>query len=291
MQKQFYYRDLSIPQGDQNDENIPMLINCTGVTPTNRAFYSNNAIGRQDYYLQYVATGKMPCQFSNQTIDFHEDMFVVYRPHTPYCFWHEADNALCYYWIHFTGFYASALLDNLGIKTNQYHRIFPNQHQRDRIGNHFQRLFQEFIHRRPGFESACAAITTDILVALARGTDRLQSGDIRKLVTVQYLHSYFQENTPISQLAAMEHLSECRYRQVFRNHTGYSPGQYRTILRLQHACDLLTQTDQSVAQIAVNCGYDDVLYFHRLFKKHEGITPIQYRSRNRNAATMQTDIE
>ncbi len=281
MEKQFYYRDLTFPQGDQKCEDTPLLANCCGVTPTPRAFMSHNPVGRQDYYLQYVTDGQLPSLLDGETVDFHEDMFVLYRPHTPYRYWHEADHTMCYYWIHFTGYHIPALLESFDLETNRFYRIAPSHTLKSRICSYFHQLFQEFIHRRPGFDSACAAIVTSILVELARGTDRLQTGSLRKLKTIEYLHTHYDQDIPISALAAMEHLSISRYREVFHSVTGFSPSDYRTTLRLQHACNLLTTTELSMTQIAAECGYEDVLYFFRLFKKRQGLTPSQYRSQFR----------
>jgi len=118
---------------------------------------------------------------------------------------------------------------------------------------------------------------------------------MRKLETLAYLHSHFREETRIAELASMEHLSESRYRTVFRRHTGVSPGEYRIALRMQHACELLSQTDITVTEIAADCGYTDVLYFLRIFKNKIGMPPGEYRAQSRmnrdeNAAEEESEV-
>lgn len=83
----------------------------------------------------------------------------------------------------------------------------------------------------------------------------------------------------MGELAVMEHLSESRYRTVFRKQTGLSPREYRIALRMQHACDLLTSSTLSINEISAACGYSDELYFNRLFKRRIGVPPGEYRSR------------
>ena len=48
-------------------------------------------------------------------------------------------------------------------------------------------------------------------------------------------------------------------------------------VRLEHARDLLANTDLSVAIVGDACGYPDPNYFARLFRRHEGVTPGGYR--------------
>ena len=67
-------------------------------------------------------------------------------------------------------------------------------------------------------------------------------------------------------------------RQV-HNHKGCSIQAYVQQLRMEKAETLLCSTDDSVAEIATACGYNDVSYFTRVFKQcHDGTTPSSYRS-------------
>ncbi len=141
-------------------------------------------------------------------------------------------------------------------------------------------LTDEFGLRSVGFDNTCSALLTHILIDLSRGADKITAGPTRKLSSIAYLHSHYKENTDMAALAEMEHLSVSRYREVFRRHTGFSPTEYRTILRLRHACDLLASTDMPVSQIAGECGYNDPLYFFRIFKTKEKITPTEYKARS-----------
>ena len=48
--------------------------------------------------------------------------------------------------------------------------------------------------------------------------------------------------------------------------------------RLKHACMLLSTTDNSIIEFALDSGFENVPYFNRTFKKHIGIMPGEYRS-------------
>lgn len=276
-----YYRDVDRPGCDIHSDAEPLQLNCTGYYTNEKPFHMYNITGRQDFYLQYAAEGSLCVHSFGEPETFSAGMFVIYRPHDPYRYELLAGERIGYYWAHFTGFHVARMLAGLGLETGHIYRTDGDEAGKTRILSGFTRLFDEFATRRPGFDDACAAQLTAILVELTRGADKVSTGPVRRLASVAYLHSHYQEDTRIADLAAMEHLSESRYREVFRRHTGYSPGDYRTALRLQRACDLLTLTEDSVTEIADACGYADVLYFLRVFKQKKGMTPGEYRRRTR----------
>ena len=87
-------------------------------------------------------------------------------------------------------------------------------------------------------------------------------------------------NSPItrSELAETVSLSPTRFHAVFREAMGVAPMVYVRRLRLQHARELLLQTDRAVYEIAENCGFASPYYFCRVFRKYVGQTPTQFRA-------------
>ena len=67
-------------------------------------------------------------------------------------------------------------------------------------------------------------------------------------------------------------------RRCFKAETGRSPLAYLTTLRLSKAKQMLLETPhETVSNIATQCGFQDALYFSTCFKKHTGVSPLQYR--------------
>lgn len=288
MKIQSYYRVPSpkIHNGDFEINDEPLIVNCTGFwhrEPCESPIVTDRPSGRKDFYLIYMTDGCMDIGLDNGIERLEGGSFIIHAPRTPYYHVTPSSTSMSYLWVHFTGFHAKRLLTSLGIETRRIYKTDASDKKIKRICSALERLFAEFANRRPGFDSECASILTDILVKLAREADKVSSGKTRKLESIAYLHQHFKEETPITVLADMEHLCESRYREVFREHTGFSPGDYRTMLRIQHACELLEQTDYTMAKIALESGYTDVYYFLRIFKLKEGITPGEYRSRAREA--------
>lgn len=74
-------------------------------------------------------------------------------------------------------------------------------------------------------------------------------------------------------------MSESRFSHLFRQIMGVSPHQYFLKMRLEQAQGYLQDSDLSIAQIAQLTGFEDALYFSRLFKKYFGVAPSSYRGK------------
>ncbi len=69
------------------------------------------------------------------------------------------------------------------------------------------------------------------------------------------------------------------WRRFFREIAGVSPIRYLISYRLERACSLLVHTTQSVTDIALECGFENISYFIRKFREEKGCTPKEYRIR------------
>ena len=68
---------------------------------------------------------------------------------------------------------------------------------------------------------------------------------------------------------------------LFEEKTGSSPLRYLNYLRIQEACHYLDFTDMKISQISPLVGYEDSLYFSRLFTKTMGIPPSEYKAKKK----------
>ena len=94
---------------------------------------------------------------------------------------------------------------------------------------------------------------------------------------IELLEKSWNQELSLKELAASCNLSISHFRHLFFNTQKMSPLKYRDTLRLLHIKDQLMVEGLSIKEIANNCGFDDVNYFNRFFKKYTGITPSQYR--------------
>ena len=104
---------------------------------------------------------------------------------------------------------------------------------------------------------------------------RNQRERMKKILT--YLKQHMTEPLTLSSLADTFHMSEKYFSRYFRNATGQTFTAYLNTIRMNHACQLLLETDDTVLEIALECGYENVSYFIRLFGNLMHCTPLQYR--------------
>lgn len=94
---------------------------------------------------------------------------------------------------------------------------------------------------------------------------------------IHYIHSNYQEDLALSDLAARFPLSASRISEVIKQTTGQTFVHFLHDLRLRHACSLLVSTDMSVTEIALEVGYGSYKTFSRIFRESKGIVPKDYR--------------
>ena len=77
--------------------------------------------------------------------------------------------------------------------------------------------------------------------------------------------------------AKMCNMSKYHFLRVFSGIVGKTPLEYRNNIRLEHACELLSNEKLSVEEISASVGYSSASYFSSAFKKKYGISPKQYQ--------------
>lgn len=87
----------------------------------------------------------------------------------------------------------------------------------------------------------------------------------------------YAEPLSIRDLAARAGLSVSQFERQFKKRFRTTPLKYILQVRLKAACQLLAQSDLSVASIAAQTGFCDQSHFTRHFVRHKGMTPTQYR--------------
>lgn len=242
--------------------------------------------GRLDYQIIYIASGVGHFHFDkteNETI-VPAGNIVLYRPKELQKYEYYGEDKTEVYWIHFTGSDVKNILRKYGLKDKE--RIFHvgSSMEYERI---FKMIINELQRCQDNYEEMLTLLLTHLLIVFDRELSR------KRVITNEYMDcemdnavSYFSENynkdISIEQYAESRGMSVSWFIRNFKKFTGTAPMQFIVSMRINNAQILLEQTNYTINEIAKIVGYDDQLYFSRLFRKQKGLSPSQYRKIGKN---------
>lgn len=93
----------------------------------------------------------------------------------------------------------------------------------------------------------------------------------------QYVNAHIQDDLSADALQSALLIPRNALYKAVKDETGTSLGHFIQSVRLSHASHLLSSSQYSVNQISELCGIDDLNYFSRIFKRHFGLSPRDYR--------------
>ena len=104
-------------------------------------------------------------------------------------------------------------------------------------------------------------------------------GDDSKMKAVlSWIEENYHETVTLSQLAEIAGMNPGYFCEFFKKYTRRSPIDYLNMYRIDSACRLFCISGCSVTEAAFSCGFNDLSYFVKTFKKYKGVTPKEYRN-------------
>lgn len=111
------------------------------------------------------------------------------------------------------------------------------------------------------------------------GTKSVRDEDRIKLM-LQFIHDNYMGEITMKKIADSAMVSQSECLRCFRRTIGTTPIQYVKQYRIQTAAGLLVSTQEKVADIAMQCGFQDISYFTKSFREQKGCVPTEYRRMN-----------
>ena len=131
-------------------------------------------------------------------------------------------------------------------------------------------------------EDLCAWISTalnEFIELVYSSQDAKKVGQIRP--AINYIDANYNKPIILADVAKASHLSISRLAHIFKEQMGITIIDYLTSVRIERAKQLLIATDQNCTEICFEVGYNNQSYFTRTFKGLVGMTPRQFKDRNR----------
>lgn len=263
------YFSLGTKNSDSISEKYIQINNCGFCEDMEKTAVSRPQ-GRKDYQLIYVKSGTLAFGREDPQL-FGPGHVYLYKPGVPQHY-RVRGEVSTFYWIHFTGSALPEMLEAL-----ESGAVFTGDFPE------FERFCKDFYLEHRLSEQPNALYYEGSLICLLAQllkshSPLRQPRPHRKLeAALLAMNRDIRTRRSNQELAQLCGLSRYYFIRLFKNATGQTPQQYYTVLALETAKGLLENTDHTVAQIASLCGIEDGFYFSRLFKKHVGLSPADYR--------------
>ena len=268
---------------DFKDKSRPLIVGSCGIyrlsehpkMPTYRPR------GRVDFQIIYIAAGCGHFHFDtvdNETI-VPAGNIVIFRPKELQKYEYYGEDKTEVYWIHFTGSDVKNILRKYGFPDNE--RIFPvgTSMEYERV---FKRIIIELQRCQDNYEEMLTLLLRHLLIIFQRELTRepvLKNEylDHEMDTAVTYFNENYNRDINIEEYATSKGMSVSWFIRSFKKFTGSTPMQFIVALRVNNAQVLLETTNYSINEISKIVGYDNQLYFSRLFHKLKGFSPREYR--------------
>lgn len=258
--------------------------------------FSMHSLHSHSYYeMYYLIQGKCSFFIRDKIFEIKKGMILFIKPgilhKTTYNGKIKAER-IC---VEFTEQYITDLTEQYGqywLDNHLYCGFFtvPKQYR-----SLFDGLFEDIFHEYNNFDSHSDILLKLLfqrtIVCLIRygnsiiPYETLRSNSIsdeRIQAAVNYISTNYAEHITLSDVASFLHLNPSYLSTKFKLVNGMSFKEYLNTLRLNHAEKLLLESNKSITEIAMECGYDNGNYFGDIFRKINGISPTEFRRNKGN---------
>lgn len=234
--------------------------------------------GRADYEILLMAEGAGYFFIEGKQQRVTQGQLVLYRPGQPQYYHYLLEDKPDVYWLHFTGKKAAALLESMRICSTAPQQIHG-------FSRRYAELFDQIIRELQLQEESHLPISSlmgqQLLLLLGRGLHAAGQGGHSLRYRMQEIISgmYRDYQNPLStqDYAHRLQMSKCWFIRSFKEITGVPPLHFLTAIRMDKSKELLESSAYNVSEIAEMVGYENPLYFSRIFKRKTGLSPLQYR--------------
>lgn len=254
-----------------------------GVGSIDREYHVKRDEGYPYHQLIYTTRGSGVLILGGESFDISAGMGYYIPKNVPHEYYTEND-VWENHWLVFDGYGVEGILKT--IRFGQQ-RVFAISDL-----SVLETIFKKMLYvlKSNGFYSGyqCSSLLYQFLLELNRyvnlQTTAQDAGKISQLKpVVDYLDENYASDITLRDLAHTINLSPQYLCRLFKECYDLRPFEYLARRRIQQAKNLLTTTDLSVNEIAAKVGYNDCSYFCSVFKKHEMLSPVEFRSFHKKA--------
>lgn len=265
------------------DKSQPLIVGSCGTyrLKTHKKLPTWAPRGRVDWQLLFVASGKTHFYIGGKDQIVTAGHMVLFQPKEEQHYEYFGEDKPEVYWVHFTGSSVKEILRSYDIPLDEHIFFAGTPAAYTQL---FKNMIEEFQSCKVGYREMLEMNLRQLFLMIQR--TRLEKPP---LVTTavqqemdfarQYFHEHYNEPINIEEYAQSRHTSISLFMRNFKKVYSVSPKQYILNIRMNNAQNLLESTDYTVAEIAAIVGYDNALYFSRIYHKQKGQAPSDYRKK------------
>lgn len=144
------------------------------------------------------------------------------------------------------------------------------------------KIFEAMEKEQNGYEWITIGLLWQLMGTMLTNTAIENSTQSRQQITkmknvLAYIRDNYGTQITLEELAEIAEMSPRYFCRAFSAITGKTPIAYLNFYRIEHAGELIRLTDNSITEIALTCGFNDMSYFSKQFKRYKNVTPLKYR--------------
>ncbi|MDF2941883.1 MAG: AraC family transcriptional regulator [Herbinix sp.] len=236
--------------------------------------------GERDIYaLHYVINGKGYFKSNNVTYTLCAGESFIIFPHMEVNYYPDSQNPWEYIWIDFKGDEAIHLLSMTELT---YHTPVVGVSPEN-----LEPLFQSIVvEGHKPFEKERSIAKLRLLLSYYMEyypkADTIPKADYVVSAKEFIENNYWKSTLTVSDIADFVKIERTYLFRLFKEATGMSIITYLTSFRIRRACTLLKSSELSIKAVACSVGYEDQLYFSKVFKKVTSYTPSEYSRKKKH---------
>ncbi len=245
---------------------------------TSSYYFDNNSRDIKGYLFQYTLKGHGIFETKNEKYYIEQGQaFFVEIPDDEkyYCPEDLDEEGWQFLYIHFEGTAVKPYYDKIVRKIGKIITLPENSSVIQYLLKFYENL-SDGMHIKPFVGSETVFHFLCLLCSkVAYNQDEYS---IRTRTAIEIMKNEFSKLEGIDALAGQLGISLSHFTREFTKETGINPLKYLINLKMQHAMHLLHNTELSVNEIALRCGFSCGNYFSKVFKKNTQLTPYQFRN-------------
>lgn len=240
---------------------------------------------RNHYLIHYINAGKGYYKTGGQTFLLTKgDAFLIY-PEMEVSYYADETNPWEYYWVGFQGSDADTLIHATDF--SKENPVFYHCTSGEKIRNCLLEIYQIRGNTIADTTKMTGSLYHALSLFIQDSTTKHTKASSPSYIelAVSFIASQYSYPITVEDIAAYLGISRSHLFREFKEHRKQSPKEFLTSYRIRKACHLLSNTTLSIQSIANSVGYENGMYFSRIFRQETRLTPSQFRSKHTKSNT------